>query len=593
MSETTSSQPETIIGIDLGTTNSEVAVWNGERVLVIADDNDRRILPSVVGLADDGSILVGEPARNQYPLYPERTARSIKRLMGSEQTVDLGGNTYTPQEISALILRRLKAMAEAHLGRPVGKAVITVPAYFNDAQRQATREAGQIAGLEVVRIINEPTAAALAYEANHQGQRHILVYDLGGGTFDVSVVKIEEGVVEVLASHGNNHLGGDDFDQKIIQHLLEHLREHHEVDASQSRQAMARLGRAAETAKITLSEAPYASIEEEYLLERDGEPVNLSLELSRPDYEEMITAYVDETLAAVHTALQGAALTVSDMEEILLVGGATRTPLIQERLAAEFHQQPRGEVDPDLCVAMGAAIQAAMIAGQDVSAVLVDITPYTFGTSALGELHGEISPHCYVPVIHKNNAIPVTRSEAFATVQDGQPRVEVDVFQGEDPDARNNVNIGHFTISGLSNVPAGNRIVMEFSLDLDGVLHVEAVEKDTGLAKSITIDNALRRYDEEEIAAARSRIGALFEGETVDADEDEEIPDEQQAQHAGVQARALVEKAERMLESASSEDREDMINLIETIRDALDNDKPDVLAAAVEELSDILYYLDS
>jgi len=592
----TSATPDTIIGIDLGTTNSEVAVWDGERVVVITDDGGGKILPSVVGLADDASLLVGEPARNQYALYPERTVRSIKRRMGNEETVSLGDDSYTPQEISAMILRRLKAMAETHLGRPVGRAVITVPAYFNDAQRQATREAGQIAGLEVVRIINEPTAAALAYEANHQGQRHILVYDLGGGTFDVSVVKIEDGVVEVLASHGNNHLGGDDFDHKILEHLLEHLRIHHGVDASESRQAMARLTRAAETAKITLSSAPFARVEEEYLLERDGEPVNLSLELERPDYEEMIEPFVEETLSAVHTALQGAKLTVSDVEEILLVGGTTRTPLIQERLAGEFEQRPRGEVDPDLCVAMGAAIQAAMIAGHEVSAVLVDITPYTFGTSALGDLYGELSPHCYIPLIPKNSAIPITRSEGFATVMDNQSTVEVDVFQGEDPDARNNVKIGHFTITGLSKVPAGNRIVMEFSLDLDGVLQVEAVEKNTGLAKSITIDNALRRYDEAGIAEARSRIGTMFEGEVLEAGDSDE-PDEEAAEHhtqqSGVQARALVEKAERMLESATPEDREDMIDLMETIRNGLASGDAGAVQEAVAELSDILYYLDS
>lgn len=596
----TPSPAETIIGIDLGTTNSEVAVWAGDRVVVIADSSGQRILPSVVGLADDGAILVGEAARNQYPLYPERTARSVKRLMGSEQTVQLGTTTYTPQEISAVILRRLKALAEAHLGHPVAKAVITVPAYFSDAQRQATREAGQIAGLEVMRIINEPTAAALAYEANHQGHRHILVYDLGGGTFDVSVVKIQDGVVEVLASHGNNQLGGDDFDQKIIDHLLAHLSEQHHVDASQSRQAMARLGRAAEAAKIALSSTPYAMVEEEYLLERDGEPVNLSLELDRVGYEAMIEGYIDETLEAVHIALQGAKLTVSDIHEILLVGGATRTPLISERLEEEFDQQPRGEVDPDLCVAMGAAIQAAMIAGHEVSAVLVDITPYTFGTSALGEVNGVFSPNRFVPIIHKNSPIPITRSEGFLTITDNQEAVEVNAFQGEDPDASNNIPIGQFIIGGLSKVPAGNRIIMELALDLDGVLQVSAIEKSTGLSKSITIDNALRRYDEEELAKARSRIGALFEGEALDEDDDDDDEDDgvagaagQQSHQTIVQARALVEKAERMLEGATPEDREDMINLIETVRDALAGNQPEALAAAVEELSEILYYLDS
>ncbi|MDQ2694933.1 MAG: Hsp70 family protein [Pseudomonadota bacterium] len=585
-----SQSKETIIGIDLGTTNSEVAVWRDGRAAVIADENGRKILPSFVGIADDGAVLVGEPARNQYPLYPERTVKSIKRRMGSGQTVEMGDKAYTPQEISAIILRRLKAIAERHLGRPVSKAVITVPAYFNDAQRQATREAGAIAGLEVVRIINEPTAAALSYEAAHHGHKHILVYDLGGGTFDVSVVRLEDDVVEVLASHGNNHLGGDDFDQKIVDHLLRHLHEQHGVDATQSRQAMARLGRAAEAAKIALSDQPFASVEEEYLLERDGRPVHLALELSRQDYEAMIEPYIRETLEAVHLALKGARLMVADIDEVLLVGGATRTPVIGARLEQELGRQPRGEVDPDLCVALGAAIQAAMIAGENVSSVLVDITPYTFGTSAVGEIDGIPTLHHFVPIIHKNTPIPVTKSEVFFTLEDEQEVVDVKVYQGEDPDALNNVLIGRFTIEGLSEVPAGNPIILRLSLDLDGVLNVSAVEKKTGLEKSITIDNALRRYGKEDVAAARARIGALF-------DEDEAleggIVESAEASGARDQARALVEKAERMLESAAAEDREEMIDLIETIRDALAAGDAAALTPAMSALADILYYLES
>ena len=375
---------EKIIGIDLGTTNSEVAVVENGRVTVIDTSPGNPILPSFVGLGDDGSILVGEPAKNQYVLYPERTIRSIKRRMGSADRVQMGDDSYTPQEISAIILRRLKAIAEAHLGETIHKAVITVPAYFSDAQRQATREAGEIAGLEVMRIINEPTAAALSYEANHQGHKRVLVYDLGGGTFDVSVVGIEDNVVEVLASHGNNHLGGDDFDAQIVEHIVEHLKGLG-ADPNSSRRAMARITRAAEIAKIALSDQPYTRIEEEYLLEKAGAPVNLSLELSRHEYEDMIAGYIDETLEAVHIALKGANLTVSDIDEVLLVGGATRTPVITQRLEEDLGLMVRAEVNPDLCVATGAAIQAAMLAGETVSAVLVDITPYTFGTSALSE----------------------------------------------------------------------------------------------------------------------------------------------------------------------------------------------------------------
>ncbi len=584
---------ETIVGIDLGTTNSEVAVLENGKVVVIPDAG-REMLPSVVGIAEDGSVLVGEVARNQSVLYPERTAKSIKRKMGSDERVELAGNSFTPQEISAIILKRLKGVAETYLKRSVDKAVITVPAYFNDAQRQATREAGEIAGLEVVRMINEPTAAALSYESSHHGQKNILVYDLGGGTFDVSVVKMQDEVVEVVASHGNNHLGGDDFDHKISDHITTHLKEQSGVDANTSRQAMARIGRAAEAAKIALSNQPYVTVEEEYLLEKDGTPVNLSLELSRLDYEAMIEPYISETLDAVHTALKGASMTVADIDEVLLVGGATRTPLVGERLEQELGQAPRGDVHPDLCVAMGAAIQAGMIAGEQVSAVLVDITPYTFGTSALGEIDGVPTIHKFVPIIHKNTPIPVTKSEAFATVQDDQEIVDVKIYQGEDPDALNNIQIGEFKVKGLSRGPAGNVIVLQLALDLNGILNVSAVEKKTGLEKSITIDNAISRFEHDEMDQAKGRIQSLFEAEDVEIiDESTADAGTAQLQHTLVQARALVEKAERMLDDATAEDREDMINLIETINEAVAAKNADALKAPMDELADILFYLES
>ena len=582
---------EKIIGIDLGTTNSEVAVVDNGRVTVIDITPDHPILPSFVGLADDGSILVGEPAKNQYVLYPERTIKSIKRRMGSADRVELGDATYSPQEISAIILRQLKAVAEAHLGETIHKAVITVPAYFSDAQRQATREAGEIAGLEVMRIINEPTAAALSYEANHQDHKKVLVYDLGGGTFDVSVVGIQDNVVEVLASHGNNHLGGDDFDAKIVEHIVEHLKKQG-ADPGGSRRAMARITRAAETAKIALSDQPFTRIEEEYLLDKAGAPINLSLELARHDYEAMIVGYIDETLEAVHIALNGANLTVSDIDEVLLVGGATRTPVITERLEGELGLTVRAEVNPDLCVATGAAIQAGMLAGEPVSAVLVDITPYTFGTSALSERDGVPYPFTYVPLIHKNTPIPVTKSEVFFTLYDHQEAVTVHVYQGEDPDALNNIEIGQFTVEHLSKAPAGNPIVLQFSLDLNGIMNVTAREKNTGLEKSIRIDNVLTRFQEGELETARARVEALFgggqtiEGETVAP----AAPTEHQLQ---AQARAVVEKAQRLLDRASEDDREDIINLIEKITDALAAEDFAAVKTPLAELSDILFYLES
>jgi molecular chaperone DnaK len=572
-----------IVGIDLGTTNSEIALYREGRPEILGDEQDRLILPSVVGLSEGGDLLVGEAARNQFLLYPERTIRSIKRRMGSDAQVRLGERDYTPQEISAIILSRLKEIAERRLGRPVRKAVITVPAYFSDAQRQATREAGEIAGLEVARIINEPTAAALVYEAaQHQGKR-ILVYDLGGGTFDVSVVRIEEGVVEVISSHGNNHLGGDDFDHKIVEHVLEHLKIKHGVDVAGRPQVMARILRSAEDAKKRLSDHPYARIAEEYLADKDGTPVNLDLELSRLDYEAMIMPFIEETLGAIHIALESAGLASSQVDEILLVGGATRTPLIRRRLAEAFGTDPRGEVDPDLCVAMGAAIQGAAIAGTEVSAVLVDVTPYTFGTSALGELDGELYPYKYVPIIPRNTPIPVRRSEAFHTVTDQQSSVDVRIFQGENSDALENIQIGEFQVTGLSKAPAGNPVIIDLALDRDGILQVSAREKNTGLERRITIDKAMSRYDRAQLEEARQRVGGLFgKPEEAEGSDVATGPDD-----------ALVAKAQAKLEEAGEEDRTEIINLIEAIRDAAGNGDAAALASARSQLQDLLFYLET
>ena len=575
-----------ILGIDLGTTNSEIAIYRDGRPEVLRDDQGRIILPSVVGLTETGELLVGEEARNQFLLYPKRTVRSIKRRMGSDAKVQLGEREYKPQEISAIILSRLKEIAQARLGRPIRKAVITVPAYFSDTQRQATREAGEIAGLEVARIINEPTAAALVYEAaQHQGKR-ILVYDLGGGTFDVSVVRIEQGVVEVISSHGNNHLGGDDFDHKIVEHVLEHLKLKHGVDVADRPQAMARILRSAEDAKKQLSDHPYARIAEEYLAEHSGQPVNLDLELSREEYEDMIAPFIEETLGAIHIALESAGLTSSQVDEILLVGGATRTPLIRRRLVEAFGTQPRGEVDPDLCVAMGAAIQGAAMTGTEVSAVLVDVTPYTFGTSALGELNGELYPYHYVPIIPKNTPIPARMSEVFFTVLDEQTDVDVRIYQGENNDALENIKIGEFRVSGLSREPAGNPVIVDLALDRNGILQVSAREKKTGLERRITIDNATSRYDREQLDEARQRIGALF-------------GDQEQAASVGSGAAtdsavdALLARASAKLDETGEEDRTEIIDLIEAIRDARSRGDSAALEDVRSQLQDLLFYLET
>ena len=579
---------EIIVGIDLGTTNSEIAIIENGKVTII-EDAGCKILPSFVGMGENDEVLVGETAKNQYVLYPERTIKSIKRQMGEENKVEMAGQSYTPQEISAIILKHLKGIAETYLKQPVQKAVITVPAYFSDAQRQATREAGTIAGLEVVRMINEPTAAALSYEAEQKAHKRILVYDLGGGTFDVSVVSIEDDVVEVIASHGNNKLGGDDFDQKIIDHIVKHLKQHANIDIQNSRKGMARLNRVAEEAKRMLSDQPFVTIEEEYIEENKGTPVHLSLELSRDDYESMIADYIDETLEAIHIALNGANLTASDIDEILLVGGSTRTPLVSQRLKDEFRLQPHSEVDPDLCVAAGAAIQGAMIGGADVSAsaVLIDITPYTYGSSAIGELEGEFYLYKYVPIIHKNSSLPLVKTEVFYTMRDNQEAVEVRIFQGEESDALNNIQIGEFLIEGLSKVAQGNPLLVKFELDLDGILHVSAIEKNTGLEKSIVIDNVISRFEKMVMLEAKDRLDKIFgEGGGV-------LQQESDTHHAIVQAEALVEKAERMLETASAEDREDMVNVIEMINDALTQEDLASLKEPMDQLSDILYYLES
>ena len=586
---------EIIIGIDLGTTNSEVAIVEEGKVKVIAD-GDKKILPSYVGIDDSGEIIVGETARNQYLVYPERTVKSIKRLMGQDTQIVLGEQSYTPQEISAIILKRLKMIAEKHLNQAVSKAVITVPAYFSDAQRQATRDAGEIAGLDVVRMINEPTAAALAYETDQSESKRVMVYDLGGGTFDVSVVNIESGVVEVLSSHGDNHLGGDDFDQQIIEHLIKHIQTTHEVDVRSHSKAMARITRAAENAKFLLSDQPYAQIDEEYLLEHKGSAIHLSLEFSRLEYEEMIEDYINATMDAVHIALKGAKFTSSDIDEILLVGGSTRTPCIRERLYDEFGFEPHSEVDPDLCVTMGAAIQASMINGQEVDTVLVDVTPYTYGTSVLGMLNGESYPFKFVPIIHKNSVLPNRKTDVFVTSYDGQDVVDVTIFQGEDPDALNNVKIGEFTIEGLQDVGAGNLITLALNLDLNGILHVSAQEKSTGLEKSITIKNALSSFEGSTLDTAKQRLTSLF------GQMDSGLFEEDQAEDATIieavapeieAAKKIITKAESLFEKVSSEDKEDMIDLIETISSCIETQDIEGLDDPVAQLNDIIYYLES
>ncbi len=583
---------EIIVGIDLGTTNSEIAVWEDQNVKVIDGENGP-ILPSYVGLDDSGNILIGEAARNQYTAYPERTVRSVKRLMGSGKTVTLGDQDYTPQEISAMILRKLKDMAQEYLGGEVHKAVITVPAFFSDVQRQATREAGEIAGLEVVKMINEPTAATLVYEGGSKDSKRVLVYDLGGGTFDVSVVSMDQGVIEVVASHGNNALGGDDFDQRIVAFITDYLMEEHGIRDIPVK-AMARIARAAESAKKTLSVQPFVTVREEYLLKKDGVPFHLEVEISRREYEEMIESYIEETLDAVHLVLRDADMVASDIDEILLVGGSTRTPVIQERLEQVFGKQPRSEVDPDLCVAAGAAIQAAMIGGSHVHAVLVDVTPYTFGTSALDELDGQWTPHRFVPIIRRNTPVPVTRSEVFYTAFPYQEAVEIRVYQGENENALDNIEVGRFTVEGLRKDPDPQEIIATFTLDTNGMLQVSAMEKATGLQKKITISNVLSGSGDDDLAKARQRVSRLF------GDDSDQVPMDSGAGQATRRESAMIKEAEEvisraraLLEDVEDDDREDLVDMIEAVDSAMVSDDAKALKDAVEELSDLIFYLES
>ena len=582
---------EPVIGIDLGTTNSEVAIIAGGAPRIVGADDDP-ILPSCVGLDDSGAIVVGHQARNQYAVAPERTVRSIKRLMGSDTRVRMGAEAYSPQEISAFILKELKERAAGALGRPVRKAVITVPAYFTDAQRQATREAGRIAGLEVVRIINEPTAAALAYHGGEDGDRKILVYDLGGGTFDVSVVRIEGGVVEVLATSGDNHLGGDDFDALVLDRINAHLETDTGLDAARDdRVLQARLRGAAEQAKVELSRQPYVLVEEDHVATVDDAVKHLSWEWSRTDFEGAIEELLAGTMRAVTTALDDAAVRPNELDRILLVGGSTRIPRVSQLLAERLGQEPHGEVNPELCVALGAGVQAGIEMGLDMPAVLVDITPYTFGTSIVGELDGRPYAHQFVPLIRRNAKLPATHTEAFYTVYENQPSAEIKVYQGEDRDALQNVEIGTFLFEGLNSQRGAHDrgLLFTYHLDLDGILNVHAVERATGREIRGVIEQAIGRSTEEALSASQERISARWGEETEptgDAGEPADAPE------LPPEVGDTLRRAESALATAPDEDKEELVNLMEELRDAVQAGDTERAAGARRELDEILFYLE-
>jgi molecular chaperone DnaK len=605
-----------IAGIDLGTTNSEIAVFVDGQVRVIGP-GDTRMLPSCVGFSTSGELLVGEAARNQQALYPERTVRSIKRKMGGQETVTLHGKQFTPQEVSALILRELAEWAHGSLGERPAKAVITVPAYFSDAQRNATREAGALAGLEVVRILNEPTAASLAYGYGDGSRHTALIYDLGGGTFDVSVVTVEGDITEVLASHGNNLLGGDDFDDLLAKRLLEEFHKQHGIDLRQGNgAAKARLWWAAEEAKKKLSYEPYVKIREEVLVIENGKPLHLEIEISRDEYEAMIRPLVESTLDSVSKALQDSGKKPGDMDAILLVGGSTRTPLVSRLLIEHTGLEPRQEVHPDLCVALGAGVLASRLAGHNVQRVLVDVSPYSFGISYLGQRGGVPYPHCYRAIIQRNTPLPLTRAESYATIHPYQTEVDIQVYQGDDEDALNNILVGDFRVEGLVAIPEQNEVLCRMRLDLDGILEVTAVEKQTGKSKHLTIANAARAKSPQEIAAGRKRIQELYESRGEMADEaheaavqmgqevveelrsaaatagDNAVTIDRGVPHANREVEDLLGRSRRLLESMHAEDREEAIELHERIEAAIESRDDGALRQASDALKELLFFVE-
>ncbi|MGC8818363.1 MAG: molecular chaperone DnaK [Athalassotoga sp.] len=482
---------EYVVGIDLGTTNSEIAVVRNGKPEVIPNAEGSRLTPSVVAFTKTGEILVGEPAKRQAILNAERTIRSIKRQMGTNTRIKIDNKEYTPQEISAFILRKLKNDAEAFLGGKITKAVITVPAYFEDAQRQATKDAGRIAGLEVMRIINEPTAAALGYGIDKSKDEMVIVCDLGGGTFDVSLLEIGGGVIEVKATSGNNHLGGDDFDQRIIDWLIDNFKKETGVDLSGDKQAMQRLKDAAERAKIELTTKMETEINLPYITADANGPKHLQTSLTRAKLESLIRDIVEKMREPIETVLSDAKIAVEDIGEILLVGGPTRMPIVQEFLKNIFHKEPSKAVNPDEAVAIGAAIEASILAGETKrEVVLVDVTPLSLGVEVKGGLMHKIIP--------RNTTIPTKKSEVFTTAEDGQTEVEINVLQGERELASDNKSLGRFTLTGIPPAPRGiPQIEVTFDIDSEGIVHVSAKDKATGKEQSIVIRGSSNLSEEE------------------------------------------------------------------------------------------------
>lgn len=563
------------IGIDLGTTNSVVAVMEGGEAKVIPNDVGGRTTPSVVAFTKDGERLVGQIAKRQAVTNPDRTITSIKREMGSNYEVDIDGKKFSPQEISAMILQKMKQDAEAYLGEKVTKAVITVPAYFSDSQRQATKDAGKIAGLEVERIINEPTAAALAYGLDKEDEQKIVVFDLGGGTFDVSILDIGDGVFQVLATSGNNRLGGDDFDMRIVEWMIDEMKKEQGIDLKQDKMALQRLNEAAEKAKIELSQAQSTNINLPYITADASGPRHLDLTLTRAKFNDLTSDLVDKAMGPVDNAMKDAGLKPSDISKVLLVGGSTRIPAVQERVQNYFKQEPFKGINPDECVAIGAAIQAGVLGGDVEGMVLLDVTPLSLGIETLGGVMTRI--------IDRNTTIPTKKSQVFSTAADGQTSVEVHVLQGEREFARDNKTLGRFHLDGIAPAPRGvPQIEVSFDIDANGIVNVTAVDKATNKEQHITITASSNLSDDEIDKAVK-------EAEKF-AEEDKKKKEEVEVKNNADQAIYQSEKALKDLDDKITEDdKKPVLDAIETLKETVKGGDTEKIKQDTEALQQAFY----
>ncbi len=563
-----------IIGIDLGTTNSCVAVIEGGNPTVIANTEGGRTTPSVVAFKKDGERIVGQVAKRQAVTNAERTIMSIKREMGSTYTVAIDGKSYTPQEISAMILTKLKQDAESYLGETVSQAVITVPAYFSDSQRQATKDAGKIAGLEVLRIINEPTAAALAYGMNDTDQK-VMVYDLGGGTFDVSILEIGDGVFEVLSTNGDTRLGGDDFDDRIIKYLVAEFKKDSGIDLSNDKTAMQRLKEAAEKSKIELSGTMTSNINLPFItVDQDG-PKHMDITLTKAKFDELTADLVEKTLVCIRNAMKDAGLSKSDVDKVLLVGGSSRIPAVQEAVKAEMGQEPHKGINPDECVAIGAAVQAGVLGGDVKDLLLLDVTPLSLGIETMGGV--------FTRLIDRNTTIPTKKSQIFSTAADGQTSVEVHVLQGERDMAQYNKTLGRFSLTGIAPAPRGvPQIEVTFDIDANGIVKVSAKDMGTGNEQKITITSSSNLSDEDIDRAVK-------EAEKY-AEEDKKRKEEVETRNT---AESMVYQCEKTLgeigDKLDGADKSDIEAEIAKVKEALSGTDSEAIKNATEALQQKFY----